>query len=177
LEVLNSYANVPPAVLAAAADLGTKVHRACELFDLDDLVVGSLDPLLVPYVAAWEKFKRETGFVVELNETRVWSRLYKYAGKLDRVGLLCGIAGKPRALVEIKTTADFMPSFGPQLAGYHHGLGEAGLMDKRTLAALRRWAVQLREDGSYRIEQYFQPTDFGVFLSCLNLHHFMRTHK
>ena len=171
LQPLVDYSHVPPAVLAAAADLGTKVHRACELFDHDDLVMDALDPRLVGYVAAWARFKRETGFVVEFNEHRVYSTIYRCAGQFDRVGLMIGMLGKPRGQVEIKTTADFMPSFGPQTAGYHQLIGESGLMDKRTHAALRRWVVQLREDGSYRLEAYTDPADLSVFTSCLCLYH------
>lgn len=176
LEPLTDYSHVPPAILEHARQIGTAVHRACELLDRDDLVVESLDPRLVGYVAAWRRFKEETGFVIEFNETQVFSRIYHCAGTLDRIGLLRGVAGKPRALVEIKTTADFMPAFGPQTAGYHMMVPESGLMDKRTAAAMRRWAVQLREDGSYRIEQYFDPADLSVFTACLNLFHWRKRH-
>lgn len=167
LEPLTDYSRVPPTVLEQARQIGTAVHRACSLLDADDLVVDSLDARLVGYVEAWKKFKEETGFVVELNEQRVHSRIYRCAGTLDRVGVFRAVVGKPRAVVEIKTTADFMPSFGPQLSAYHYMATECELIKRG--ASVKRIAVQLRPDGSYRLMHYDDAADFSVFTSCLCL--------
>lgn len=171
LEPLTDYSHVPPAVLAHAQAIGTAVHRACELFDRDDLVMDSLDPRILGYLAAWQRFKSETGFVVEAAELRLASDVYRVAGTLDRVGLLRGVLGKPRAILEIKTTADFMPSFGPQLAGYWQLWRESKRLATSQLLATRRYAVQLREDGTYRLQRYADHADFSVFTACLTLFH------
>lgn len=176
LQPLSDYSKVPPAVLDHARQIGVAVHRACTLWDAEDLVVETLDPRLGGYLAAWQRFRAETGFVVELAEQPVYSLLYRCAGTFDRVGVFTGMVGKPRALLEIKTTADFMPSFGPQLAGYHQLLRDSGLMDRRLAATLQRYAVQLREDGSYRLQTYIGPEDFRVFTSCLLLFHWRQRH-
>lgn len=170
LQPLIDYSHVPPAVLARAAEIGKAVHLACALEDRDDLVEDSLHPALIPYLRAWRRFKTETGFVPEVIEQPMHSPLHRIAGTPDRIGLLRGILGKPRAVLEIKTTADFIPSFGPQLAGYWQLWRESKLMDTRQLLATRRYAVQLREDGSYRLERYSDHHDMVVFAACLTLY-------
>ena len=174
LEPLVDYSHVPPAVMEHARQIGTAVHRACELYDQHDLVMESLDPRLVGYVNAWDRFLVECGFVNELIEPLVWSQVYGCAGRADRVGLARGVRGQPRVLLEIKTTADFMPSFGPQTAAYKHLLGETGLVTPAQAARLRRGVVQLREDGSYRLEFYDDPQDLSVFVACLTLNHWRK---
>lgn len=56
LSPLVDFSMVTPDVLAAKAAIGTAVHLACELYDMDDLIEYDLDPVLVPYFEGWKKF-------------------------------------------------------------------------------------------------------------------------
>ena len=67
-------------------DRGSMVHLATAYDDAGDLDEDSLDPALIPYVEAWRKFRRESGFVTEASEVAMRSRLYNFAGTIDTVG-------------------------------------------------------------------------------------------
>ncbi len=165
--LLCDYGNIPPAVLQAACDFGTNVHRATELFDLDDLDEDALSPALAPWLDGWKRFKNESGFLVRDIESRVYSKTYGYAGTLDRVGVLNG----KLVIIDIKTPTVVNPSTGPQTAAYQHAVEE---MNKEKIKG--RYALQLKGDGTYRLIPYADKNDFNVFLGCLNVINFRRKH-
>ncbi len=161
LEILDECWRVPPDALRRAADLGTAVHLACELDDRDDLDEDTLDPIVAPYLAAWRRFRLETGFAPEMVEQRVFHPSYQYAGTLDRVGT---VAGK-RSVLDIKS-GESWPSHGPQTAAYQQALLAAG---EKTVS---RCAVYLRADGTYRLQALTGKSDWAVFLACLTIRKF-----
>src|SRR5262245_12733032 len=112
---LVDYSRVPRDVLQAAMDRGTRVHLACQFLDEGDLDPASIGLSDMGYVSAYEKFKRETGFVPELIEHRVHHSELRFAGTLDRVGTFSG--GHYRLLIDIKT-GDPTPAAFVQLAAY-----------------------------------------------------------
>lgn len=79
-------------------DKGTAVHLACHYDDLECLDEGALDPVIVPYLEAWRRFKADTGWVTEVSEQPMMSSSYLYAGKPDAIGSLPGVS---RAAVEL----------------------------------------------------------------------------
>lgn len=157
---------VDPDVLAAASAFGTAVHKACELDDLDELDVGSLDPALAPYLDAWRKFSRDYGVIWSAVEKLVYHPQLRYAGALDRYGLVFDKPGPHGrhvpAMVDIKSGSRLFPSVGPQLAAYHRALDESSV-------TTRRLAVQLKEDGTYVAKWHSDPTDFALFASLLTV--------
>lgn len=166
---LTDFSMIPPAVLEYKTMIGIHVHKACELYDLDDLVIDTLDPALKQYVMAWIRFLDETGFVVELNEQIVFHDKYLFAGTLDRVGLLHGV----RALVDLKTVAQLGPQTGVQTAAYLCALNHK---KKKADHVTKRFALQLKKDGSYRLQPYEDRLDLGTFTSLLNLHNWRIKH-
>lgn len=156
---LDSFACVSPEILERARVLGQAVHKATALYDLDDLVIESVDLLVLPYLEAWMKFRRETGFSPDAIEERVFHPRHFYAGTFDRAGPLFGV----RSLVDIKSGI-VLPSVGPQTAAY---LEARNFRRSDKLSA--RWVVQLNRDGSYRLEQLKAREDFSVFLAALTL--------
>lgn len=165
--LLTNYGAIPAHVLQAACDFGTNVHGATELWDGGVLDEEALDPALAPWLAGWKKFKAESGFEIVATELRVHSAKYRYAGMLDRVGVLNG----KRVIVDIKTPMVVSPSTGPQTAGYQQAYEEL-TGDK----IKGRFAVQLSPDN-YRLIPYKDPNDFNVFISCLNITNFRRKHN
>ena len=172
---LCSYAGVPEEVLRKKAEIGTAVHYATELDDEGDLDDASLPEELRGYVEAWRRFKRETGWETKMSELRVHSVTYGYAGCLDCIGFferLKGIKPLDPILLDKKTTYDIIPSVGPQTAAYEKAYNEMNGTKVR-----RRFAVQLKPDGTYNLHDCKDASDWSVFLSALTLQNWKRRHK
>lgn len=164
LRPLNNFSGIDPAVLAAKADLGTRVHEACHYLDEDDLDEESVEADVEPYLQAWKLFKAETGAAVLASEQRVYEPLYGFAGTLDNVLLIGGV----KWLVDKKTAAEVPASAGPQTAAYQQALGDTTVM--------RRAVVRLRPDGTYRFDPLTGADDWSIFMACLAIHRFKEKH-
>lgn len=115
-------------------DRGSMVHLATHYDDLGELDEDSLDPVIVPYVEAWRRFKRESGFIVEASETGLASRVHRYAGTLD--------------------TRGYFPA-----------------------GTLKRAAVELHDDGTYKLYPFTDRQDVSVWLSALACHNWKINHS
>lgn len=131
---------------------GKFVHLACELDDKGELDEESLSSPLLPYLKAWRSFKRDTGIKIESIEKEVASELYKFAGKLDRIGIMNGSC----CVLDIKS-GSVSPWTALQLAAYEIAV------NKR----LKRFAVQLTETGKYKLHTYSDPQDRQIFISAV----------
>jgi len=143
-----------------ACQRGTMSHLACEYYDDGDLDESEIDPVIIPRLEAWKKFKRETKFEVIENELLVHS-IHGFAGTLDRLGDMGGAT----TLVDIKTSAAQAPWWGLQLGGYEIALKEM----KPDLGLINRVTVQLLESGEYKITSFKDRNDKKVFLAALAL--------
>lgn len=160
LQPLYDFRFVNPETLQRAADFGTAVHRVCELYDLDDLVMDSVDRAISPYLRAWQQFLSEMSVKIIEVEKRYHHTALGYAGTLDRILL---VNGRP-SLTDIKTVSALSPAVGIQLAGYQ------GLLSANTsYKTISRAAVQLCGDGSYKYRTYADAMDWPAFLSLLTL--------
>ena len=112
---------------------GTYVHAARHLDDNGDLEESTLDPVIAPYLEAWRRFKRESGFVVDQSEIPLANALYKYAGKPDVIG--------------------------------HFPTG-----------IMKRGAVELHDDGKYRLIPYTDRGDVSLWLAVLAVHNWKKNH-
>lgn len=166
LSPLVDFSMVPKAVLERAQQLGTAVHRATELFDLDDLDEDSLSDELLPFLTAWRKFRAETGFVPELIEQRFHHPALRFAGTLDRTGLMNG----RRVLIDIKKMLTLGPVVGIQTAAY------AELCRVHGHVVQDRYGLGLRKDGSYRLVPFTDKGDWPVFLSLLTIRNYRDKH-
>lgn len=164
-EMLNDYSSVPEEVLRAAGDFGRNVHLATELWDSDDLDEDGLDPNLIPWLSGWKKFISESGFKIIEKEQRVFSVKYRYAGTLDRYGVMNG----KKIILDIKTPSTIPVSAGPQTAGYQQAKQE---MTGEKIAG--RYVVQLNNKGTYKLIPYKDNNDFNIFISCLNVINYRR---
>jgi hypothetical protein len=143
---------------------GTFLHAAIVLFHDNDLDVVSLDPILAPYLNAYVKFLAESGFIADAIEEQVWSESLRVAGTLDLRGRFpCDLPAMTN-VVDVKT-GDVPDHVGYQVAGY------AFLLPKYpTCPPIRkRWALNLRGDGTYRLIPLTNPHDEAVFLAALTL--------
>jgi len=119
----------------------------------------------VPYLVGWRKFSKESYVHWQRVETRVYSPTLRYAGTLDRKGLVFG----EMSIVDIKSGTSLLPSVGPQLAAYAHADDPIG-------RATKRYAVRLYPEG-YELKQYTSPTDWPVFASLVTLRQFCAQHR
>ena len=86
-------------LLAEKADLGTKVHQATELYDQNEIDLDELHPTLKSYLDSWIKFRKESGFEPTGIEIPLYHSVYKFAGRIDRVGTI----GKDLIILDIKS--------------------------------------------------------------------------
>lgn len=107
-------------------DRGSMIHLATAYDDAGELDEESLDPVILPYLVAWRKFRKESGFGLGLIEPPMMSTAYRYAGTPDRIGDLPG--------------------------------------------RIKRAAVELHDDGTYRLYPYTDRQDAGLWLSILACH-------
>lgn len=153
---------------AYAAERGKAVHEATALDDRGELDEESVDPVVRPYLDAWRRFREESGFRPEptLIEVPLARSDLGFAGTPDRAGIL----GEDRIVLEIKVTAE-MPSWvGLQLAGQRMLAWTTREFGAVVPNAVRRFAVQLRPDGTYRLWEFRDPEDGRVFLACLSIY-------
>lgn len=163
------FSGIPPMVLEAKRALGIEVHYACELDDEDDLDEDSVPEAVVPYLAAWRKFKADTGAVVVMNEQQLAHSALRYAGTLDRV---VRVRDGDHYLIDLKTSISMNASFGVQLAGYQLLLDDSAFTTK-----LARKGLQLKNDGTYKLVPYENPNDVAAFRACLSLFHWKESQK
>lgn len=177
---LNEYAGIAhslggESVLQKAAARGRAVHAATEEHDRQmwkpavervwrpDQSPTFDDPVVVPYLTAWLQFLLDTKFEVHTIEEPVVSRKYRYGGVLDRTGVLHG----HRCVLEIKTTVNINPQTGVQLAAYQAAVNEER---KKLDQYHKRYACQLKRDGTYRLHEFTDRADWSVFLALLTLY-------
>jgi hypothetical protein len=155
---LTDFSMVDRETLRLAQERGTRVHAACALDDMGALDDESVDPSELGYLAAWRIFRSTVVARIEAVEQAVYHPTLRYAGRLDV--LLTTFAGQ-QWIVDRKT-GDPHPATGVQLAGYLLALGPKELRRGR-------YAVHLREDGTYRLEAYRDAADFSAFTAALTL--------
>jgi hypothetical protein len=162
LEPLLELDGIPRDVLEAARITGQHVHHAVHLMVNKQLEWGTLDPALVNYVAAARLFLAENDVKVLASEYRMADEGLRVAGTLD----LLGIIKRYTAVFDWKVTATMPRTAGPQTAAYDH-------LYRKNLGGrpMRRYAVQLFDDGTYELFPQEDPRDMTWFTSCLNIWH------
>jgi len=170
---LTDFSHIPPSILGAALERGTQVHRAVHFYNEHDLDVAAFRatfPEYIGYLQAWINFTEQRHFVPVLNEHRVASRRHLVAGTVDCLGVLDGVG----VVVDFKTGHPKDVAADLQLAAYVALAMEwASECDEDPALELffsqhkvvRRHAVQLRADGTFRVETYADPRDFRDFLT------------
>ena len=162
-QIINSVAgerwdNIDSEALEYASQRGTAVHLITELHDLGTLDESSVDPTLRGYYNAYLAFLADVKPQWELVEQKAFSERPRYAGTVDRVGIVNG----KKAVLDIKTGVKSKYT-GLQLSAYAHMIGEK---------QARRYGLYLSEDGKYSLVPYTNQNDWNIFLSALNIHNF-----
>jgi hypothetical protein len=135
---------------------GSYVHLGCRLIDDDELDEASIDPAILPYLDAYRSFLAVTQPAWTYLEHRVWDPVMRYAGTLDRAGLVQG----EKVVLDIKS-GGCPPSVGPQTAAYRRCLPQP--------YSWKRAALQLKADGTFRLHPLTDRGDEHIFLAALAL--------
>jgi PD-(D/E)XK nuclease superfamily len=158
LSLVSDYAGIPGRILAAAQERGTHTHMACEFSDLGILDEGSVSAEVRPRLAAWRKFCAEYSAEWMHIEAPLYSRAFGFAGTVDRIGLIRDRSGERLVILDIKTSAKRLRAWGLQLSAYRIA---AELPDAQ------RVALRLLGDGTYRLDEFTDPSEDAVFRALL----------
>ena len=136
------YSFVPEVARILARIRGSAVHAAIEAVAYG-YVEGEPDPAIAAYLDAYRKFLHESRYVTLASEFEVVHPVWRYRGHPDSLGMM----GTTRLITDFKT-------------------GELGAVDYQLVAYIEGWnathptepvtagmAVQLRDDGTYRIHE------------------------
>jgi len=136
-----------------ARERGKAVHAAVEMYEQDDLDPASLHPDIVPYLDAWIKFKRETGYKSETQEQIIYNPANQYAGMLDQTGLIKGYT----CVLDLKTGV-YSHWWALQTAAYN-----------AVAKCKKRFSLELHNDGKYKLTEHTDKRDLQRFLACLTI--------
>ena len=82
-------------------DKGSMVHLACHYELTGELDYDTVDNEIVPYLTAFSKFIRESGFKVERSEVPAINKTYGYAGTPDLIGCFPKPTAARRVVLEL----------------------------------------------------------------------------
>jgi hypothetical protein len=183
---LIDYAGIPQAVLDYAAERGTAVHLATQLYDENDLDRDSLDPLIAPYLSAWINFTVDHPIKILCSEGIALGKIGDLAFGMTVDRLVHFPRSRQDVILDIKCTSRIHNHHGIQLAGYACGLASGGFLRTRgdgtdlpdtagplakRLEKYRRIVVQLQPDATYNLHEFSDPADGEVFAAALRIAH------
>ena len=138
---------VHPLVMEKACELGDNVHLACHLHDTRQLAMASVDAVVMKYLQAWIKFLSSYNLTVLYSEKTIVSDRYGVGTTFDRVLVDSHMRN---ILAEIKTVSAMSEDVGTQLGGQ-----ELIINDVMPLLNIhKKWGVQLKPDGTFRVYPY-----------------------
>lgn len=159
---ISDFTFVDPDTLEYAKQLGTAVHRVCEMYDNQTLDFNSIDPVVVPYLEGWKKFKADYDVEIIENELRVYDPTYCYAGTLDKI---VKILSGTRVLLDIKSgekTRAAQIQTSAYLRAFKYPTDGPGIME--------RWCIYLDNEGGFkRVIHRDYERDISVFLGALSV--------
>jgi hypothetical protein len=133
-------------------DRGRFIHHII-LYHVEGVLdENTIDPVLRPYFDAWLAFEKDTGFVSEHCEKSLVSTLYHFGGTPDHIGRL----NSHETLIDTKSGL-VNPAAKIQTAAYEI------LYGKR----VKRFGLQLKDDGKYSLKEFKDRQDRGIFLAAL----------
>ncbi len=139
-------------------DRGTIVHLITHQYDTGELFEDEVAPEYLPYLKAYKKWKEETGFPVKDSEVPRHHRTYKYAGTPDKVGEF----RKYISVVEVKSGA-----VEPWICLQSAAQAELVKQDY-DVTIVKRYELQLKPDGTYRMNEHTSRQDQGIWLAALS---------
>ena len=160
---LTDYSHIKPDMLKCAQDEGIAIHAMVDLDCKNDLVLPVPEWMTGRY-KAWCRFKEETGFECWGSEFRMFDMLLGVAGTLDIVGVLHNLKKiRGGAIIDVKRSLYAGPAIGLQTAGYERLWSSDKTRDKTR----HRFALELRDNETYRLTPCEDADDAVAFLACV----------
>ena len=165
----SDFSRVPPDVLEAAKERGTRVHQVCAAMASGLWVPDYCDSGDAPYIVSFEQWFEAVVDNVIAVEPELTCTTYRFKGHPD---LLCRLKGDDcLTLIDLKSPVQKQKTWRLQIAAYRH-------------LALKKWP-NIARVGSLRLSPEGRPAlfdeysgtldvDFNVFVSALNVHNFLR---
>ena len=144
-----------------AQERGSLVHLIIKWHCREMLDEDTIDPALRPYFDAWIKFVADSEFISKEVEVPTYSPAFRFAGTYDQVGILNG----DPSVIDYKTGLVTAPT-ALQLAGYEILTGRR----------LKRFGLQLTDQGKYKLTEFKDRNDRQVFLAAVACWHWIRNH-
>lgn len=164
------YQGVPPDVMQAAADRGTRAHEQVSNYIRYGLMEPDEDTQ--PYLDAFLAFDAAYHPRWIGSEYRTYHRTLMYAGTLDLIGYIEPDDGNGVDVVDLKCTAQFHRiMLSTQLGGYAEAVKSHGVQVRK------RYGLQLLREGNppYRFREV--PDGYKLFLHCLAIHNAMAAER
>jgi hypothetical protein len=158
----------------AAAERGTELHELVECYNREgDYDPNWLLPEIEGYFHGYLKFLGDTHFVPDpaWTETPIIATIcgMKIGMKLDMFGSF----GRDKAVVEVKAASSVQDSWAIQTA-----LQELGVYKSNHVGRVRRYALQLKKDGTYKLHSYTNhQEDEAIAIAALRLVWWRLNHK
>ena len=164
---LTDFSKIPQANRDWYMERGKQLHLATEYVERGIADQYTFDPILEPYLKAYQRFIDETGFKAFPDgiEKKVVNEVYRYRGTLDRYGMMCG----RKTLIDLKTSQVY-PETGIQCALYALALPDS-------FFEIDRYGVALRNDGTYRLVAFKDRTDKDVALAAVALFYWKKNNN
>jgi len=160
---------VPPGILERARQRGSDVHAIIHYANEGDLDETSIDPQYAGYLTAWRRCMFERRLTPLLCEYRIASRRHRIAGTLD---LLCESDGEgwlfDYCTGVLEKLAKHLQTAGYLGMAYEWAQSEHDQRLAEVLARHQRWrraGVRLRSNGTFRVLEYTDATDYARFLT------------
>lgn len=158
------FSRVPPADLEIARDRGNAVHAAIEALAYG-YFEGEPDPAIAAYLDAYRKFIHESRYVTLASEFEVVHPAWRYQGHPDSLGLI----GTTRVILDYKTGE--LGAVDYQLVAYVEARNAMHPTEPVTAGI----AVQLRDDGAYRIHEADLNAARPVWYAAVTVYYAKRT--
>ena len=142
------YGGIDEAVLRVAAEKGTAVHNAIENFI--QFGIEDIDEKFEGYFKAFLKFWKEVRPRVLKTESKVYHKIYRYAGTTD---IVADVGGK-LTIIDWKTSSRIEKALtGVQLEGY------ARAYESQGVEVEGKAIVHLKKNGDYAFDQDYPLRD------------------
>lgn len=163
------YKSVDENALKVAAERGSAVHEAIEMFHRYGVkdCPAQYEPYFAAYLEWYKAFRAE----VIANEVAVYHKIYLYAGTLD---MLCTIKNQ-LWLIDLKTTSQLNHMLtSVQLAAYNAALASHGIRTDR------KGVLLLKKNGKYTFVEARKEDDdeaWATFGALMTVHSHIERYK
>ena len=165
-----TYYNETGKIRGGKVHLGTALLERPGGLDWESLkpIEDALGEPITPYVRAYERYLRETGWKSQIIEKAYYHPDYLYAGTPDRIGRFPD--DKLGSLLDLKTGKSVHPGTALQTGAYDEMVPREGGIPRR------RYGVLLKVDGDFILKRFDDHNDGQTFLAGLTLHRWRKNH-